>query len=208
MNITLLLDAQRARTADDFLIRDVPGTSGRLDVVCRILISTFRTVPPLAPSIQANAILGGPPNPSLRLQVQNVISGEFPESELACALILKALFHQYHRTAKESDVQWPQFLVTSQSFKETLNDIITPMTQLFYLTEKGVPLEEVDLNLNNPIVLILGDDQGLSSDHEKIIMQHTVQEVSMGTRSLLGSQVISLFLLELARRMQKNQNQL
>ncbi len=58
----------------------------------------------------------------------------------------------------------------------------------------------MNINFGQPITLILGDDQGLPAEHEKLVYQYPVQEVSIGTRSLLGSQVVSLFLLEMARR--------
>ncbi|MFW9831445.1 MAG: hypothetical protein ACFFD8_06690 [Candidatus Thorarchaeota archaeon] len=200
MNITLLLDAQRARTAEDFLIRDLPGTSGRLDIVCRVLISAFHTVPSLTPFLNVNAILGGPPKPPLRLSVSNVVTAEFPESELACALILKGLLQQFYTTARKADRHWPQFQLTPKSFEDTLDEIAKPTTQLLYLIEDGIPLEKLTLNLQSPIALILGDDKGLPVSHEKYVYQHAVQEVSIGTRSLLGSHVISLFLLDLEQR--------
>lgn len=202
MQITILLDAPRTRTVNDFLIRDVPGTSGRLDVVCRILIAAYRTVPMFASCIQVNAILGGPPHPPLLLRIDDVNLGEFPESELSCALIVKGLLHQYRTTKTASSRQWPQFSIMSKSFDETLKEVALPTSQLIYLVEKGQPLDQVNTDLDQPITLILGDDQGLPTEHEKLVYQHPVQEVSIGTRSLLGSQVVSLFLLEMARRME------
>lgn len=200
MQITILLDAPRTRTDDEFLIRDVPGTSGRLDVVCRILIAAFRTVPIFASCIQVNAILGGPPHPPLLLRIDDVDSDEFPESELSCALIIKGLLHNYRTNKTESNRQWPQFSITAKSFDDTLKEIASPPNQLLYLVEKGKPLDQVNIDFDQPITLILGDDQGLPVEHEKLVDQYPVQEVSIGTRSLLGSQVVSLFLLEMAQR--------
>jgi tRNA pseudouridine-54 N-methylase len=89
----------------------------------------------------------------------------------------------------------------SKSFDETLKEVTRSTSQLIYLVEKGQPLDQVNIDFNQPITLILGDDQGLHVEHEKLVYQYPVQEVSIGTRSLLGSQVISLFLLEMAQRM-------
>jgi tRNA (pseudouridine54-N1)-methyltransferase len=203
MQITVLLDAPRTRTDEKFLIRDVPGTSGRLDVICRILIAAFRTVPELATSIQVNAVLGGPPKPPLLLQVGGKISTEFPESELGCALILKGLLFQYQILETEESNYWPQISISSKGFAETLAASIQPDTQFLYMVEKGRPLPEVKLNFDQPITLLLGDDQGVPPEHEEFVYQHPVQEVSIGTRSLLGSHVISLFLLEVAQRIKK-----
>ncbi|MFX1577365.1 MAG: hypothetical protein ACFFCF_09325 [Promethearchaeota archaeon] len=201
--MTIVLDALRARTSEDFLIRDVPGTSGRLDVVCRILVSAYRTLPELAPFIQVNAVLGGPPNPPLRLRVDDVSLNEFPESELECALILKGLLHDYQTGNQPRNPQWPQFTIQPQDFKETLQEVIQNTEQILYLVETGDPIHQVPLELNHPIVFVLGDDRGLSAEHRKIVYTHKVQEVSIGTRSLLGSHVVTLILLELMRRNNK-----
>ncbi|MFX0168791.1 MAG: hypothetical protein ACFE89_05450 [Candidatus Hodarchaeota archaeon] len=204
MQLTVLLDAPRARTSDEFLIRDLPGTSGRLDVVCRVLISTYRSVPRLAPFIQFYAVLGGSPNPPLQLHVNNLQVEYVPESELACALIMKTLLFLY-RTKKVSQVSpWPEFSLHPKNFEDTLKEIWPSSPQCLYLVEEGDPLDQVILDLSRPILLILGDDKGLRSDHEAVILQHPVQRVSMGTRSLLGSQVISLFLLEFANRLEQD----
>ncbi|MFX0079830.1 MAG: hypothetical protein ACFE8O_11380 [Candidatus Hermodarchaeota archaeon] len=200
MQITILLDAPRTRTDDEFLIRDVPGTSGRLDVVCRILIAAYRTAPIFTSCIQVNAILGGPPHPPLLLRIEDVNSGEFPESELSCALIIKGLLHNYRTTKTERSRQWPQFSIMTKSFDDTLKEVASSSSQLLYLIEKGKPIDQMKIDLDQPITLILGDDQGLLADHEKLVYQYPVQEVSIGTRSLLGSQVVSLVLLEMARR--------
>ncbi len=200
MQITILLDAPRTRTNDDFLIRDVPGTSGRLDVVCRILIAAYRTTPTFTSCIQVNVTLGGPPHPPLLLQINDVNSDEFPESELCCAIIIKSLLQKYRTSGAEKSRQWPQFSITAKSFDNTLKDVASPTSQLLYFVEKGKPLDQVNIDFDQPITLILGDDQGLPAEHEKLVYQYPVQEVSIGTRSLLGSQVLSLFLLEMARR--------
>ena len=181
-------------------MRDVPGTSGRLDVICRILVSAYRTVPKLSPTIQVDAVFGGPPNPPLRLRVTNVNPREFPESELECALILKGLLYRYRSQSVAQDPHWPQFSITPQGFGHTLEDVIQDKNQILYLVETGQPLEQVKLGLDEPIVVILGDDQGLSPAHEKKVRTTAAQEISIGMRSLLGSHVISLFLLELFRR--------
>lgn len=203
VNLTILLDSTRGHTADDFLIRDLPGTSGRLDVVCRMLIATFRSVPALSPNIRFLSILGGPPKPPLLIQVSNVDSSQVPESELACALILKGLMHT-HRTKKlSSHPNWPKFIIKEQGFEETLQKIAKPQNQLLYLVERGTPLDSVSLDLKKPIIVILGDDKGIPPEHEELIQQYQVREVNIGTRSLLGSQIITLLLLDIMRRLQE-----
>ncbi len=118
----IVVDALRARTSEEFLIRDVPGTSGRLDVVCRILVSAYRTVPELSSSIRVNAVLGGPPNPPLCLEVTEVVSGEFPESELECALILKGLLARYQTDGEFINPLWPQFRIIARGFSGNIAD--------------------------------------------------------------------------------------
>ena len=201
MDLTILLDAPRAHTGDEFLLRDLPGTSGRLDVVCRVLISAYRSVPSLAPNIKFLTVLGGPPNPPLQLAVNALQPNQIPESELSCALILKTLLFLLRTKKLGSTEQWPGFRLHLKSFKDTLTETVQPRSQWLYLVEDGTPLEQVVFDLEAPIILVLGDDQGLPPEHEALVLQHSAQKVSIGTRSLLGSQVVSLFLFELENRM-------
>ncbi|MDO8056958.1 MAG: hypothetical protein Q6361_08870 [Candidatus Hermodarchaeota archaeon] len=204
MDLTILLDAPRAQTTDEFLLRDLPGTSGRLDVVCRVLIAAYRSVPFFAPNIKFLTLFGGPPNPPLQLLVNGLQPNQIPESELACATILKTLLFLHRTKNQGAHDQWPSFRFQPKSFQDTLDKIIKPSTQCLYLVEEGVPLDAVTLSLEKPIFLMLGDDQGLPPEHETHMLQHPVQKVSLGTRSLLGSQVVSLFLLELENRQKSN----
>jgi tRNA pseudouridine-54 N-methylase len=98
---------------------------------------------------------------------------------------------------------WPQFTIDAHSFEKTLEEVSNNKEQILYLVEEGQPLAEVELKLDEPIVAILGDDQGLSAAHEKVVLAKPIHKVSIGTRSLLGSQVVSLLLLDLKRRIEK-----
>jgi len=200
MRLTVLLDAARCRTADDFLIRDVPGTSGRLDVVCRVLAATFRTAPDLSPFLEFLAVLGGPPNPPLLLRVGGVSDQGIPEGELALAVISKGLLNLHRTVGKGQLAAWPQFSVSRQGFEETLRQVAKDGAQVCYLVERGTPLESTELNLAKPLVFVLGDDRGLPLEHEALLSRYPVKEVATGKQSLLGSHVVSLLLLELARR--------
>lgn len=196
-----MLDAPRAHTADDFLIRDVPGTSGRLDVVCRILAATFRTVPQLNSNLRFLAILGGPPNPPLLLNVTSALEVSIPESELSCALILKGLLHQYRTSGSIQQESWPHFSLTRQNFEETLQYAAKTAHRIYYLVENGDHFKNVKLDLSKPLIFLLGDDRGLPSEHEALLSKYQVQRVSVGGQSYLGSQVVTLVLLEIARQL-------
>jgi tRNA (pseudouridine54-N1)-methyltransferase len=200
MHLTVLLDAARCRTTDDFLIRDVPGTSGRLDVVCRVLAATFRTAPKWNPFVEFLAVLGGPPEPPLLLRVSDVSDEGIPEGELALAVILKGLLNLHRTVGKERLAAWRQFSLSRQGFEETLRLAAKDKAQVCYLVERGTPLESLEFNLAKPLVFVLGDDRGLPLEHEALLSRYPVKEVAMGKQSLLGSQVVSLLLLELARR--------
>ncbi len=200
MRLTVLFDAIHCRTSGDFLIRDVAGTSGRLDVLCRVLVATFRSVPELCPSIRFLSVLGGPPNPPLLLQVREVLAGMVPESGLACALLLKDLLARA-QTQNPAQVEvWPHFSVTRKGFAESLEDIVGEQGQLFYLVEGGEPLAKTEINPSVPLVFVLGDHQGVPPEHETLLMQQNAWKIGVGEKSLLGSQIITLLLLELARR--------
>ena len=146
-------------------------------------------------------MLGGPPDPPLFLQVKAVVAEDIPESELACGLVLKELLNRATTHTPAQVEEFPQYQITRQGFSEALQEIVGVNGQLFYLVEEGEYIEKMEINLEAPLVFVLGDHQGVPSDHEKFLMQQNAQKISIGERSLLGSQVITLLLLELARRL-------
>ena len=81
-----------------------------------------------------------------------------------------------------------------------MKELAQKQAQIYYLTERGTTLESTDFDVSKPIVFALGDDRGLPTDHKEILSQHAIQEVRVGKQSLLGSHVVTLVLLELARR--------
>jgi len=200
-SITFLLDAAQSHTAPDFLIRDLPGTSGRLDVVCRVMASVFRTVPPLASSLRFLSVLGGPPDPPLTLQAEPGILVDLVESELACALLIKALLKQYHSLGVDRLAFCPHLSLSRRSFREVLENLTSRGKQLCYLIEEGIPLNSVQLDFSHPLVFIMGDHKGMPKEHENLVRQMGALELSVGKQSLLGSHVVTLVLLELARRL-------
>jgi len=199
--ITFLLDAPRSHTAPSFLIRDLPGTSGRLDVVCRVMAAVFRTVPRLAPSLRFLAVLGGPPDPPLLLQAGPASPNVIPESELACALLIKSLLNLHHYSGVGRLSSWPQLSLSRRSFEEALVDLSRRGGQIYYLMEGGTPLEAMELNASHPLVFLLGDHKGMPEEHEDLVKKMGGLETSVGRQSLLGSHVVTLVLLELARRL-------
>jgi tRNA pseudouridine-54 N-methylase len=99
---------------------------------------------------------------------------------------------------------WPQFTITRRGFIESLKEVAGKEGQVYYLVEGGEPLAQVDIDLEQPLVFVLGDHQGVPPEHETFLMQQNVQKVCIGERSLLGSQIITLLLLEIARRLDVN----
>jgi tRNA (pseudouridine54-N1)-methyltransferase len=195
-----VLDAPRGRTAEDFLIRDVPGTSGRLDVVCRILTATFRTIPEWTEFLTFIAVLSGPPNPPLTLVVTNPKDNSIPDSELACALIFKGLLLRYHTTGDTTHPSFPAFKLVRKKFLDILSEFTKRDTQIYYLVEEGTPFQNEVFDLDHNLIFLLGDDRGIPLDHEKAIESAQIRKISLGKQSYLGSHVVSLVLLELAKR--------
>jgi tRNA pseudouridine-54 N-methylase len=133
--------------------------------------------------------------------VKEVLEGTIPESELACALLMKELLTRAQTKDPAQVEVWPQFTITRQGFAESLKELVGEEEQLFYLIEGGEPLAKTKIDLASPLVFVLGDHQGVPPEHEKMLMQQNAQKICIGERSLLGSQITSLVLLELARRL-------
>nr|MDO8099266.1 hypothetical protein [Candidatus Njordarchaeota archaeon] len=196
-----LLKASEARTSSDFNLRDLPSSSGRLDVVCRCAIASLLENEEIRDDTIFIATLEGPPNPPLTFRFDGRTLKSLPFSEIAIAEILKRML----RNPSRQDVQhtlWEGVHIEKRSFTETLNyelEACKP-SRLYYLHEEGDDIRDLDISLDSNCIFALGSNKGLSVEDEDILDRLNAQRISVGPLSYLSSQVITLVHDELDRR--------
>nr|MDO8134823.1 hypothetical protein [Candidatus Njordarchaeum guaymaensis] len=201
-----LLKASEARTSGDFNLKDLPSSSGRLDVVCRCAIAALLENEEIRDDTVFVATLEGPPNPPVTLRVDGRTLRSLPFSEIGVAEILKRVLGNPSRMDAEHPL-WEGVHVEISSFIETLNyelEACKP-SKLYYLHEKSDDIRDLDINLDHNCIFALGSNKGLTAEDEELLDRLDAQRISVGPLSYLSSQVITLVHDELDRRRMRRQ---
>jgi len=196
-----ILKASTARTDNKFTIKDLPGTSGRLDVVCRCILSSLLLSEDHRVDTIFYAVLEGPPRPSITVEVNGEKIEELPRDELKVALILKGLLDP----EKTPDIV-SGFKLMNKGFQDIVEEKLCE-SETYFLHRAGKSINEVlsgFLNLKRPqLTFILGDHIGLNQNDIKYLVERGIKPISLGPKEYLGSHCISLIQEKLDRVIEK-----
>ncbi|WP_297465413.1 tRNA (pseudouridine(54)-N(1))-methyltransferase TrmY [Thermococcus sp.] len=187
---TFIIKSNEGRTKADFSLRDLPGTSGRIDVLCRVLNAAFLLSHGFRKNVRVWLILYGPPNPpkALRFEGPELRVRLNPDERSTAKLIMRALElgEKLREPGKELEV-YPGLYVSNRTFEDVLRLTLKNST-LYYLHEAGEPLEDVRFSGN--VAFVLGDHRGLGREDEALL-DGVAERVSVGRRSYLASHVVA-----------------
>ena len=159
--ITFIVKGNRARTAPDFLLKDLPGSGGRIDILCRCLTSSLLLSHGIRKDVQVILCLGGEPDPPKCIRVMgDKVKHLSPDERSTAILLMKAL--ESYRKGEEVE-STPGIYISGHSFKEILEQY----------RERIVLLDEGGDELNSMPVeepcFVLGDHLGFDEDEEKLL---------------------------------------
>ncbi|WP_297073013.1 tRNA (pseudouridine(54)-N(1))-methyltransferase TrmY [Thermococcus sp.] len=187
---TFIIKANRARTKPDFKLSDLPGTSGRIDVLCRFLNSAFLLSHGFRKNVRVWLLLYGPPNPpkAIRFEGPELKVRLNPDERSTAKLIMKALKvgESLREPGKELEV-YPGLYVSNRTFEDVVR-LTLKNSALYYLHEEGKPIERVPFRKN--VAFVLGDHEGLGREDEAFL-EGIAEKVSVGKRSYLASHVVA-----------------
>ena len=173
----------------NFLLKDLPGSGKRIDVLCRGLAACFEWAPMTWPksSLEMIAIIGGTKILRFREPANQTFGGEL---EWAIAI----------RDSLRGEP--PGFITVSNG---TLEDVIhelnkPPESVLWVLDEKGSKLSEVpDVHLAPQNSFMLGDHRGFDSQTLDVISKYKIPKISLGRKSYLSSHCLAAIISEFER---------
>ena len=172
----------------DFLLKDLPGSGKRIDVLCRDLAACFdwgptswsKTHLEVVAVIENNKIL----------TVRNP-QDQIPHGEVEWASVIRD-------SLRENP---PTYVDVSEG---VLNDLIEKLMQqdsnLWVLDEQGTSLfdgQQIHPAAQNSFML--GDHRGFNSEAEDIISRHNIQKISLGEKSYLSSHCLAAIISEFER---------
>jgi len=187
---TFIVKASKAKTSPDFKLNDLPGTSGRIDVLCRALNSAFLLSHGFRKNVRVWLLLYGPPNPpkAIRFEGARLRVRLNPDERSTAKLIMRALEagKKLREPGKELEV-FPGLYVSNLTFEDVVRRTLKN-SELYYLHEDGRPIEEFSFGKN--VAFVLGDHEGLPGEDEAFL-EGVAEKISVGRKSYLTSHVIA-----------------
>ena len=165
-----------------FLLRDIPGTSGRLDVICRSALACHLTAPK-----ERTVLFGvlGSGNDAVTLYFAS-LAGHRDEISLARVVRDLVLVHVGYK--EDLPPEYPQITLLYYNFAQTVQRL-SQLGEIVYLTDKGKDIKYNPLSQNTTFVL--GSHVDLSESEKEILAQLGAKPVSIGPRKYLTSHCIA-----------------
>jgi len=177
----------RAVTDPGFSLNDMPGSAGRMDVLCRCVNSCFFLSHDLRRDVECYLILKGGPETTILFKGETVRSLN-PDERSAGALIKKALGKMYGSEFIESS---PGVFIRRGGLARLLSDF-----SFAVLDESGDDIRVVD---SLPENLLLSDHQNFTEEEE--VLTADLPRISVGPQVLHADHTITLCLNEADRRL-------
>lgn len=178
----------KATTSPDFSLEDIPGTSGRLDILCRCINAAFVLSHGIRKDVWVYLVLLGGEVPKTIRLTGGTLRHLNPDERTTAALLKKAL-------ALPASPQWTQstsgIFVRTGGLAQLLEDL--KVAVMLYLREDGADIRSVKCSgLCGDAAFILGDHTGMTPEEEMLIQQAGAATVSLGPVSLHADHCIVL----------------
>jgi len=179
-----------------YTIKDIPGSSGRLDVISRCILSAIINENNLEENVQIWVFLDEYGTFVFDSDLFN--DGSFPKNEI----LLTDFFVEFIKKTKKGE-QYPETPLDSIKYSkldifDAIKNFVEKKYKIFALNEDGRDFKEVfeELNSKDNLLFILGDQSGdLLNDKE--LKKLNLVDVSLGNRSYLASSTIRLIKMNL-----------
>ena len=179
-----------------YTIKDIPGSSGRLDVISRCVLSALTLNNKLEKGVQIWVFLD---EYGTYIFDSNLFNDEyFPKNEI----LLTDFFVEFIKKTKKRE-KYPETPLDSIIYKkldifDAVKNFVEKKYNVYVLNEDGMDFKEVfeELNSKDNLLFILGDQSGdLLNDNE--LKKLNLVDISLGNRSYLASSTIRLIKMNL-----------
>lgn len=186
---TFIIVGHKATITSDFSLEDIPGTSGRLDILCRCINAAFMLSHGIRHDVRVLLVLcGGEPHKTVCLRGEDLRHLN-PDERTTAALVKKAL-------TIIAEPEWSRstsgIFVRRGGLAEVLSDLKPKGIKPVYLREDGRDLRIGISDLSDDKAFILGDHQGMTPEEENMIQEAGAEIMSVGPVSLHADHCIIL----------------
>ncbi|AKV00717.1 hypothetical protein AKJ09_07380 [Labilithrix luteola] len=189
---------QKALASPDFSLNDLPGTSGRLDVLARCMRAALLVSHGLrTDTILYLVLLGGPEAPRALRFDGSAVKFLRPDERALATLVQKSLVlaRQTEHTEGFATVK-PGIAVVRGGLEAALDDLPSNAT-LYLLESAGTDVR--DVVLEREPVFVLGDHLGLDAPARALLGTRGAVGLSLGPRDIHAEDAIAVVSNELDR---------
>jgi tRNA (pseudouridine54-N1)-methyltransferase len=187
---------QRARSDGDFLLADIPSTSGRVDVLLRALRSALLVSHSVRRDTVVYLVLLGSPERVRTVRIEGAASKYLRPDERSLATTLKkALLCPITEGTAFTPVR-PGIAVAAEGLACVLPELAN--SRLFLLEPGGVDVRGCDFG-HRENAFLLGDHLGLTPEVREQWLQLGAQSISVGPVAIYTEDTIALVANELDR---------
>lgn len=180
-----LVVGHKAVTHGKFTLDDMPGSAGRMDILCRCVNAALSLSHDMRRDVRVHLLLLGEPSPPRLVRFEGgSLKYLNPDERSAGALIKKALSKEVGGLESEST---PGVFVRKCGFATVLKEFQS--RQVIYLREDGADIRDAAAVLDAP-VFVLGDHMGMTGEEEALLGECGAKVVSVGPRALHADQCI------------------
>ena len=189
-----------AIASGEFLPDDVPGTSGRLDVLLRCIRSALLCSHGVRADVVLYLVLGGGPRAPRTLRIEGA-SVRFirPDERSLATLARKILASRVDETAPGFGEVREGIALARGGLDVVLADL-GPRPGLFVLDEGGPDLRGASGLGEGGAVFVLGDHLGFDEATRATLAERGARALGVGPRSLHAEDAIAIVLNEVDRR--------
>ena len=178
----------KATTNPDFSLEDIPGTSGRLDILCRSVTAAFVISHGIRKDVCVYLVLLGGEIPKTILLQGETLRHLNPDERTTAALLKKALNVP---ATQEWAMSTSGIFVRTGGLREVLDDLKS--VRMIYLREDGLDISGLGARaLEGDAAFILGDHTGMTPVEETMITEAGAEVISLGPTSLHADHCIVL----------------
>ena len=179
-----------------YTIKDIPGSSGRLDVISRCILSALTLNNKLEKGVQIWVFLD---EYGTYIFDSNLFNDEyFPKNEI----LLTDFFVEFIKKTKKRE-KYPETPLDSIIYKkldifDAIKNFVEKKYNVYVLNEDGMDFKEVfeELSSKDNLLFILGDQSGDLLNNKELKKLNLV-DISLGNRSYLASSTIRLIKMNL-----------
>jgi tRNA (pseudouridine54-N1)-methyltransferase len=188
-----IFKANKSITNGEVNLKDLPGSCGRLDLVCRCVSSSFFLSHDLRRNTIFYSVHYGAPNPPVAVKfVGSELKRVSPDERSIALFIKKALDKSPMQLWKEST---SGIYIAKKEFRDIILEKKNEGKEIYYLHKEGENIENIFNNKecnDKNIVFILGDHIGIGEEDEKFLEDIGALKVSLSPLELHANHCITI----------------